>query len=81
MSASATSFTRAAERVPRWSSTGHARVRPDRSPALLPALLSSHRAIVMAARVELIGPTSRRNHTSATPPRLTPTLIVAIKSP
>ncbi len=81
MNPSATSFTRAAERVPRWSSTGHAGARPDRWPALLPALHFSQRAIVMGAQAKLIGPTTERNYPTAAPPRLTPTSIAAVKSP
>ena len=81
MSASATSPPRAAERVPRWSSTGHARTRPDRWPALLPARHSSPRDIVMGARAKPIGLPSRRYHLIATPLRLTPTPITAVKSP
>jgi hypothetical protein len=81
MNASATSFTRAAVRVLRWSSTGHARARPNRWPASLPALHSSPSAIVMGARAKLIGLTSTPNHPTATPPRLAPTPIVAVKSP
>ena len=81
MTASATSPTRAAEPVPRWSSTGHARARPHRSPALLSTLHSSQKAIAMGARAKPIGLTSRRYHLIATPLRLTPTPIAAVKSP
>jgi hypothetical protein len=81
MSASASARTRASERVPRWSSTGHASARPDRSPALLSAPHSSPKAIVIAAQAKSIGPTSTRIHPTAAPPRLAPTRIAAIKSP
>jgi hypothetical protein len=81
MSASATPLSRAAERLPRWSSTGHASARPDRSPALLPTPLASPRAIVIAAHAKPIGPIVRCNHPTATAPRLAPTLIAEIKSP
>ena len=77
MSASATFLARAAERVPCWSPTSHAGARPDRRPALL----SSRRAIVMGAQATPIGPTSRRNHPTATSARLAPTPIAAVKSP
>jgi hypothetical protein len=81
MSASAASLTRAAERVPRWSSTGHARARPHRSPALLSTPHSSQRAIVMGAQAKPISPTIGRNHPMDAPPRQTATSIAAVKSP
>jgi hypothetical protein len=81
MSASATSLTRTAERVPRWSSTGLARARPDRCPALLSTSLSSSRAIVIGAELKPIGRTSRRNHPTGPLPRRASTLIAAVKSP
>jgi hypothetical protein len=81
MSASATPLTCAAERVPRWSSTGLARARPERWPALLGALHSSQRSNVMATRVDPVGASSKCKHSTAAASRLTPTSIAAVKSP
>jgi hypothetical protein len=81
MTPSATAHTRIAERVPRWSSTSHASARPDSRPALHSTPHSSPRAVVIGAEATPIGLTSTRNHTTATPPRVEPTLIAAIKSP
>jgi hypothetical protein len=77
MSPSATSFTPIADRVPRWSSTGHASARA----ALLSTPHSSQRAIVMGAQAMSSGPPSRRNHPITTLPCLAHTPIAAVKSP
>ena len=81
MTASASALTRAAERVPHWSSTSRAGARPDRCPALISTPRSSTKTIVMGAQANPIGPTSTRNRTTATVRRLAFTLIAAIKSP
>jgi hypothetical protein len=81
MNAGTTSLSCAAERLPRWSSTGHDRARPDRRLVPLPALLSSQKTIVLGARAEPIGLTSRRNLPTAARQRLTLTSITAVKSP
>jgi hypothetical protein len=81
MSAGVASPTRAAERLPRWSSTGHARARPDRWSALLPALHSSQKDVVVSAPAKPVGASSRSNHSTAVPPRLNSTPIAAVKSP
>jgi hypothetical protein len=81
MSASATSLPWAAERVPRWSSTGHARARPARSPTSLSTPPSSRSDTVMAAQWKPIDPTSGRNHPMDALPHLAPTPITAVKSP
>ncbi len=81
MSPSATSLTPAAERIPRWSSTGYAGARLDSCPVLLSTLHSSQRAIIIGAQAKSIGTASRRNHPTATPPRLAHTPIAAVKSP
>ena len=78
MSASA---TRAAERIPRWSSTGYAWARPHRSPALLSTSHSSQKAIVMGARDKPISPTIGCNHPMDAPPRQTAKSIAAVKPP
>ena len=81
MSAGSTSLTCATERVPRWSSTGHARTRPDGWPALLPALHSSQKTIVLGAQANPISPASWRNHTTVALAFLATTPIAAVKSP
>ena len=81
MSASATFLIYPAERVPRWSSTRHASARPDAWPTLLLALHSTQRPMVVGAPAKPIGPTSKRNHPTAAPRRLTPTPIAELKPP
>jgi hypothetical protein len=81
MSARATFFALAAERVPRWSSTGNASPRLDKCSQLLATPLSSQKAIVIGAQAKPISQTSRRNHPTATSPSLVPTPIAAVKSP
>jgi len=81
MSPSATSLAPAAERVPHWSSTGHASARPDSCPTLLPTPHSSQRDIIMGAQARSIGPAGSRNHPTVMPPRLAHTPSAAVKSP
>jgi|GEM_PF-2048461 len=81
MSASATSRTRIVERVRGWSQTGNVDPRPGACKAPLSTAHSSPRAIVIGAEPRPTGPTSGRNHLTATPARLAPSLIAAIKSP
>ena len=78
---SASVLTHTAERVPRWSSTGHARARLDGRAAWLSTPLSSPKATVIGAQVKSVGCTRTRNHPTAPLPRHAPTLIAALKSP
>jgi hypothetical protein len=81
MSTAATSRTRIVERVRCWTQTGNVDPRPGSCPASLSMAHSAPRAIVIGAEPRPIGPTSGRNRLTATPARLAPTLIAAIKSP
>ena len=81
MSASAKAASRAAKRIPRGSSTGHASARPDRRPPLPSTSHSFPSAIVIGAQTKPIAPASSRNHPTAMLPHPAPTLTAAIKSP
>ena len=81
MSTIATSRTRSAERVPHWSSTDHAGARPYRGPALHATPRAAPKRIVSGAQSKPIGQTSSHNRFIPTPRHLSPTHIVAIKSP
>ena len=80
MSAAATSRTRIARPVSRWSHPGHGDTRPNSYSAPLSTAQSSSNGIVMVARASS-RPTSARHHLSATLSRLAPTINTAIKSP
>ena len=80
MSALATSRTRIAKRVPRWSQPGHGDARPDSCPAALSTAPASPKAIVIGAQASP-RPTSARHHLTATLSRLAFIAIIAIKSP
>ena len=81
MSAGAAFLANADERVPRWSSTGHADPRPQTCPALLAARRSSQRGVVTGAPAKPIGPVSGHNQPTAAPPLLATNPFAAVKSP
>jgi hypothetical protein len=69
MSASANPRTRTAERLPRWSSTGHAGARP----AQLSAPHSAPIPILIGAQSNPISHTSSQNQRAQTPRRFAAT--------
>ena len=81
MSPRTTSFTPAAEPIPRWSSTGHTSARHHSCPRWLSTPHTSQRAIVMAAPVKSSGPAGNRNHPAVITPRRARTPSTAVKSP
>jgi len=81
MSAGAKFLANAANRVPRWSPTGHAALRPKRCPALLAARHSSQGSVLTGAPAKPIAPTSGHNQPADTPPLLATNPIAAVKSP
>jgi hypothetical protein len=80
MSAVATSRTRIAKRVSRWSKSGHGYARPDSYPAALSTRQSSPKAIVIAAQASP-RPTSARHLLTAALSPLASAVNAAIKSP
>jgi hypothetical protein len=80
MSAAATSRTRIAKRVSRWSQPGNGDARLDSCPAPLSTAQSSPKAIVMVAQASS-SPTSARHHLTAALSRLVSTINTPIKSP
>ena len=80
MSAAATSRTRIAKRVSRWSQSGHGDARPDSYPAALSTGQSSPKAFVIAAQASPT-PTSARNLLTAALSRLASAVNAAIKTP
>ena len=81
MSAGAAFLANAADRSPRWSSTGHAAARPEWCPPLLAARLSSQRGFLTGAPAKPIGPVSGHNQPTAAPPLLATNPFAAVKSP
>jgi hypothetical protein len=75
----ATSRTRIARRISRWS-PGHGDARSDRYPAALSTAQSLTKAIVIADQASA-KPASTRHHLTATLSRLASTVNAAIKSP
>jgi len=80
-SATATSRTRTAARLPRSSSARHAGARTDRCAALYSTPPASQKNIVSGPDQPQIHLTTRRNHARFIFPRRAPDLIAAIKSP
>jgi hypothetical protein len=77
MRAAATSRTRIAKRVSRWSQAGHGDARPDSYPASLATAQSSPKAIVVGAHAS---PRLRHHPTTVLSPLASP-VNTAIKSP
>src|SRR3981189_3234832 len=80
MSALATSRTRIAKRVPRWSQPGHGDARPDSYPTSLSTAQSSPKALAIGPQASPRLPPAR-HHLTATLSRLAFIAIIAIKSP
>jgi hypothetical protein len=80
MRAAATSRTRSAKRVSRWSQPGHGDARPDSHPASLSTAQSAPKAIVVGAQASP-RPTSARHHLTTGLSPLASPVNTAIKSP
>ncbi len=80
MSAAATSLTRIANRVSRWSQSGHGDARPNSYPAALPKRQSSPKNIVIATQASP-RPAAARHLLTATLSRPASAPNLAIKSP
>jgi hypothetical protein len=81
MSLGATSQTRTVKRLPRWSSTGHARARQDTCPVLHSTPRTSPKPIIGRAQSKPIGQTTSHNHAIPKFRSVAPTDIAPIKSP
>jgi hypothetical protein len=80
MSAVATSPTRIAKRVSRWSQPSHGDARSDSCPAALATAQLTPKDILIAAK-ESPRPTGARHHLTGTLSRLASAVNTAIKSP